>query len=461
MAERILIVDDEEIIRDSITFILQKENYYVESARNGREALDKHLSTPFDIVITDLEMPEMKGIELLERIRQATPETFVIIITAFASVESAISALRHGAFDYIIKPIDFDDLLFRIKRIAVHRDLVLENTRLKNQLYLNYDYENIIGKSPAMQKVFEIIKYVANSCANVIIYGKSGTGKELVARAIHHNSPRKDKPFITINCGAVVETLFESELFGHKKGAFTDAVCDKDGLFKSADKGTLFLDEVSEIPLNLQVKLLRAIEEMEIYPVGDSNPVKVDVRIIASTNRDLNKLVEEGKFREDLYYRLNVVQINLPSLSERKEDIPLLVNHFINKYNRRMNKGIKGIENDALTTLINHTWKGEVRELENAIERSMIFASGDKITLSDLPENLSNEHKEYLNDNIKNLDQAIREFEKKYIEKVLKYFNNDKELTARALDISVSTLYRRLQELGLIRKTTMKNYHDV
>ncbi len=460
MAERILIVDDEEIIRDSISFILQKENYDVETAENGMEALTRHLNTPFDIVITDLEMPEMKGIELLERIHQATPETFVIIITAFASVESAISALRSGAFDYLIKPIDFDDLLFRINRIKAHKNLILENNRLKKEINQDFDSDNIIGKSQAMKKVFEIVQYVSNSCGNVIIYGKSGTGKELIARAIHRNSPRKDYLFVPVNCGAIVETLFESELFGHKKGAFTDAICDKEGFFKLADKGTLFLDEISEIPLSLQVKLLRAIEMMEIYPVGDSNPLKVDVRIIASTNKDLNKLVEEGKFREDLYYRLNVVQINLPSLSERKEDIPLLINYFIQKYNRQMNKNIRGVENDALKALINHTWKGEVRELENAIERSMIFASGEKISLTDLPENIINEHRENFKGDVRSLDQAIKEFEKNYIEKVLKYFNNDKEKTARALNISVSTLYRRLQELGIVHKEIMKSYYD-
>lgn len=456
MAERILIVDDEEIIRDSISFILSRENYEVETAKNGKEALMMHLNNPYDIIITDLEMPEMKGIDLLHRVCQATPETFVMIITAYGSLDSAITALRLGAFDYIIKPIDFDDLLFRIKKILTHKNLLSENIRLKNEINREFDFSNIIGKSSAMQKIFELVKCVSHSCSNVLIYGKSGTGKELIAKAIHYNSPRKDKLFIPVNCGAIVETLFESELFGHKKGSFTGAISDKDGLFKTADKGTLFLDEVSEIPINLQVKLLRAIEEMEIYPVGDSNPIKVDVRIIASTNKDLKELVEEKKFREDLYYRLNVVQIKLPSLNERKEDIPFLINHFINEFNKQMGKNIRGIENDALSILMNYNWKGEVRELENVIERSMIFSTKEKITLDDLPENILNSQKEKIFDEIKDLELAVKEFEKKYIAKALQFFNNDKELTAKALNISVSTLYRRLQDLGIMQKSFFK-----
>lgn len=452
MHERILIVDDEDIIRDSISFILQKENYIVETASNGLEALEKHLDHPFDIIVTDLEMPKMKGIELLDRVHQATPETLVIIITAFASVDTAVAALRQGAFDYIIKPIDFEELLFRIKKITVHRNLTLENIFLKKELNQNYDFQNIIGKSPAMQKVFEFVKHVSNSCSNVVIYGKSGTGKELIARAIHFNGPRQDYPFIPVNCGAIVETLFESELFGHQMGAFTGAICDKDGLFKVADKGTIFLDEVSEIPLNLQVKLLRAIEEMEIYPVGSNKPIKVDVRVIASTNKDLKKLVEEGRFREDLYYRLNVVNITLPPLSERRDDIPLLIQHFIRKYNKQMNKNIQGIETDAIHALINYEWKGEVRELENAIERSMIFAKGEKITILDLPDNIRKNKKASVNNIIQNLDLALKNFEKKYIQQALEFYNHDKESVAKALGISVSTLYRRLQELGIISK---------
>ncbi len=452
MSEKILIVDDEEIIRDSISFVLQKENYIVETAANGVEALSKHLENPFDIIITDIEMPEMKGTELLDRVLQATPETFVIIITAFASIETAIGALRRGAYDYIIKPIEFDDLLIKIERLSNQKRLAQENIFLRTEVNRQYDFHNIVGKSAAMQKLFETIKCVSRSCGNVIIYGNSGTGKELIARAIHQNGPRSNKPFITINCGAIVETLFESELFGHRKGAFTGATSDKVGLLKVADKGTIFLDEVSEIPLHLQVKLLRAIEQKEIYSVGDSTPQSIDVRIIASTNKNLSELVELGQFREDLFYRLNVVQLKVPSLTERKDDIPLLVQHFIQKSNKQLGKLVRGADNQAMCALINNHWKGEVRELENAIERAVIFASGDLITLNDLPDNVVRNTMQYTTESIQSLDTALKEFEKKYLIRVMDVFSYDKEKVAEALKISTSTLYRRLQEFGIPMK---------
>lgn len=457
MSDRILIADDEEIIRDSISLILQRENYFVETAANGAEALAKHLENPFDIIITDIEMPEMRGTELLDRVLQATPETFVIIITAFASIETAISALRCGAYDYIIKPIEFDDLIIKINRLSNQKQLASENIFLRTEINRQYDFHNIIGKSPAMQKIFETVKCVSKSCGNVIIYGNSGTGKELIARAIHHNGPRSTKPFVTINCGAVVETLFESELFGHRKGAFTGASCDKTGLFKVADKGTIFLDEVSEIPRHLQVKLLRAIEQKEIYSVGDSTPQNIDVRIIASTNKKLNELVELGQFREDLFYRLNVVQIKLPSLSDRKDDIPLLVQHFIQKYAKQLGKLVRGADNQAMVALMNHQWKGEVRELENAIERALIFTSGELITINDLPDSLVRNSIQNFSNSFQCLNEALNAFEKKYLVGALDIFNYDKEAVAEALKISTSTLYRRLQEFGIpIKKNDSK-----
>lgn len=457
MSDRILIADDEEIIRDSISFVLQKENFVVETAANGSEALAKHLENPFDIIITDIEMPEMKGPELLDRVLQATPETFVIIITAFASIETAIGALRRGAYDYIIKPIEFDDLIIKIERLSNQKRLALENIFLRTEVNRQYDFHNIVGKSSAMQKVFETVKFVSKSCGNVIIYGNSGTGKELIARAIHYNGPRSDKPFVTINCGAVVETLFESELFGHRKGAFTGAFCDKEGLFKVADRGTVFLDEVSEIPLHLQVKLLRAIEQKEIYSVGDSTPQSIDVRIIASTNKNLSEMVELGRFREDLFYRLNVVQLKLPSLTERKDDIPLLVQHFIQKYNKQLGKLVRGADNQTMQALINYNWKGEVRELENTIERALIFASSDLITINDLPDNIIHQTRRYTADSIQSLDSALKEFEKNYLINTMSFFSYDKEKVAEALKISTSTLYRRLQEFGIpIKKDDSK-----
>jgi DNA-binding NtrC family response regulator len=332
MSSSILIVDDEDIIRESLSFVLSKEGYRVRDAANGRVALDRIKEESFDLVLTDLEMPEMKGIELLENVSRFSPETLVVIITAYGSIETAIAALRQGAVDYILKPVEFDELLIKVRRLLATRELKLENKLLRGELHREYDFSNIIGQSAAMQRVFETIKKVASTDGTVLVNGKSGTGKELVARAIHFNSKRTAKPFIPVNCGAIVENLFESELFGHRRGAFTGATMDKEGYFKAADGGTIFLDEVSEIPLHLQVKLLRAIELKEITPVGTSIPISVDVRIIASTNRNLAKEVEAGKYREDLFYRLNVVEINLPSLSERLDDVPQLVQHFVRKY---------------------------------------------------------------------------------------------------------------------------------
>jgi two-component system response regulator PilR (NtrC family) len=352
MAESILIVDDEDIIRESLSFVLKKEGYEVQDAPNGKEALDLVKTDSFDIVLTDLEMPEMKGIELLENITQFSPETMVVIITAYGSVDTAIAALRKGAVDYILKPVEFDELLVKVRRLLADRRLTIENKMLRSELHRQYDFQNLIGKSSAMQGVFETVKRVATTDGTVLICGKSGTGKELVARAIHYNSARSSKPFVPVNCGAIVENLFESELFGHKRGSFTGATTDREGFFKAASGGTIFLDEVSEIPLHQQVKLLRSIELKEIVPVGTSHPIPIDVRIIASTNRDLGKEVEAGKYREDLYYRLNVVEITLPSLAERPDDIPLLVQHFVFKYAREMNKNVKGVDNEVMKSLV-------------------------------------------------------------------------------------------------------------
>lgn len=452
MATRILIADDERNIRESLSFVLQKEGYEVAEASNGAEALDKHEERPFDVVITDIEMPEMRGIELLEKITRRTPETFVIIITAFASIETAVQALRKGAYDYILKPIDFDDLLHRLKKLLDHKALLLESVLLRQELHRSYDYDKIIGQSESMKKVFEIIKRVAQSEGTVLITGKSGTGKELVAKAIHYNGPRKQKRFVAINCGAIVETLFESELFGHKKGSFTGATVDKEGLFKVAAGGTVFLDEVSEIPLHLQVKLLRAIEQKEITPVGMTEPITVDARIIAATNRDLLKQVEQGKFREDLFYRLNVVEIHLPSLAERQGDISLLANHFLEIYRKQMSRAIKGISNEAMSALVHYQWKGEVRELENVIERAVIFCDGDFINLEHLSENLHRfvvDPLEISDRDGHSLKGAAKIFEKRFIEQVLTRYNSDKEQAAQALGISLSSLYRKLEELGI------------
>ncbi len=447
MKASILVVDDERSIRDSLQMVLQEEGYAAQGASDGKEALELLNKENFDILITDLKMPEMDGLELTRKCLQAYPQTAVIIITAYGSLDSAIHALRLGAQDYILKPFDFDDVLHKVQRIIHQKELILENKALRREIHARYDFSNIVGQSPQMQEVFKLIQKVAKTKGNVLITGKSGTGKELVARAIHFNSDRANKPFVPINCGAIVGTLMESEFFGHKKGSFTGAIQDKDGFFKMADGGTLFLDEVGDIPLHLQVKLLRAIEDGKIMPVGATNPVEVDVRIIAATNRDLLKDMEEGRFREDLYYRLNVVEIKLPSLSERKEDIPLLVEHFIKKYNKELKRNILGTDNETMRILMNYPWKGGIRELENVIERALILCEGDYITREDLPPNMiKDEYSAAIPDRLKD---AVDQFEREHILKILKRTNNNKEQAAKILDISLSSLYRKMDELKI------------
>lgn len=452
MAERILVVDDEEIIRESIAMILEKEGYKVDKAENGGSAFDKISAVSYDLVITDIEMPVMRGVELLEKIGQRSPQTFVIIITAYGSVETAIGALRKGAYDYILKPIEFDDLLFRVKKLFEHRNVVLENALLKQEINRKYDFHNIIGKSEAMKRVFSTIEKVSTSDGTVLVSGSSGTGKELVARAIHFHSARKNKRFVAVNCGAIVETLFESELFGHKKGSFTGAVSDKDGVFKVAHGGTLLLDEISEMPFQMQVKLLRALEQREIYPVGSNDAISIDVRIIAATNRNLKEEIAKGKFREDLYYRLNVVEIHLPELKERIDDIPLLVNNFIADLRTEMGKNIKGITNQAMNALIRHTWKGQVRELQNVVERAMIFCDAEYLDVSHLPEDIQrlvDSTSPSVPADTLSLKDAVRNFERQFIESKLKDANSDKEKVAAELGLSLSTLYRKMEELHI------------
>jgi DNA-binding NtrC family response regulator len=449
MPQKILVVDDEDIIRESLSFVLKKEGYAVEEAENGKAAYDKLLIEPFDLVITDIEMPQMKGTQLIEEIEKLNIQTSIIVITAFGSLDTAITALRNGAADYILKPVEFEELLIKVKRLFEVKTLLLENRILKKEIQRNYDFEDIVGRSPSIRKVYEMIQTVAETDSSVMITGKSGTGKELVARSLHFKSRRQNKPFIAVNCGAIAENLIESELFGHKKGAFTGAISDKEGLIKAADGGTLFLDEISELPLSLQVKFLRALQEREITPVGSTISLPVNVRIIASTNRDLKEEIKTGKFREDLFYRLNVIEISLPSLKEREEDIPLLADHFLNKYRTEMNKNIKGIDNEVIRALISYEWKGEVRELENVMERAVIFCKGDFITLNDLPETFSHASSSVDFSKLGSLEVAIRRFEKEYILKALESNNNDKEKTSELLQVGLSTLYRKLKELDI------------
>ncbi len=449
MAQKILVVDDEEIIRDSLFYILEKEGYDVDKAENGKIAYEKLITNHFDLVITDIEMPIMKGTELLEKIKTLNYQTSVILITAFGSLETAITALRHGASDYILKPVEFDELLIKTKKLFEIRELLIENRVLREEIHRKYDFENIVGKSSNIKKVYEMIEAVAETDSTVLISGNSGTGKELVARALHYKSHRKNKPFVAVNCGAISENLIESELFGHKKGAFTGAISDKEGYMKAANGGTLFLDEISEMPPQLQVKLLRAVQEKEYTPVGTTVSLPVNTRFIATTNRNLEEEVKAGRFREDLYYRINVVDIHLPSLKEREEDIPLLANHFLDKYRKELNKNIKGIDNEAMRALLNHEWKGEVRELENIIERAVIFCKGDTITLQELPPSFKPKNNEADFSVSGSLDDSVRKFERDFIVRALENNDNNKEKTADALRVGLSTLYRKLKELDI------------
>jgi DNA-binding NtrC family response regulator len=449
MAEKILVVDDEDIIRESLSYILRKEKYEVEEAANGRIAFEMLKESSYDLMITDLEMPEMKGIELLDALKKVNLQTNTIVITAYGSMETAIAALRSGASDYILKPVEFDELLIKVKKLFEVRDLHLENRILRRELQRDYDYTNIIGKSPAIGQIFDMIKAVADTDSTVLISGNSGTGKELVAKALHFNSKRANKPFIALNCGAISENLIESELFGHKKGAFTGAISDKEGFIKAAEAGTLFLDEISEMPPQLQVKLLRAIQEKEYTPVGTTISLPVNVRFIASTNRNLLEYVNQGKFREDLFYRLNVVDIHLPSLKEREGDIPLLADFFLDKYRKQMNKNIKGISNDAMRALMNHEWKGEIRELENVIERAVIFCNEDFINIKNLPTQFQSDTEPSDYSPSGSLDESVKRFEKEIIIRALESNEFNKEKTADALQVGLSTLYRKMKELDI------------
>ncbi|MEA3288498.1 MAG: sigma-54 dependent transcriptional regulator [Candidatus Marinimicrobia bacterium] len=442
----ILIVDDEQEIRDSLSEVLTEEGYLTYTAENGKVALEMLEDLHYDIIISDIKMPELDGVTLLQKVKEQAPDTFFILITSYGSTETAIDAMRHGAIDYILKPIDFDELILRIKNVDLHKELLREVRFLRQEISAQYNYEHIIGESVAMKKMYRLIDKVAPSTSTVLVAGRSGTGKELVARAIHARSERSHRPFVAINCGAIPETLFESELFGYKKGAFTGASKDKDGVFKAAVGGTLFLDEVGEIPLQVQVKLLRVIEMREIKPLGSNTVIPINVRLIAATNRDLVKEVERGTFREDLYYRLNIIEIYLPALSDRKDDIPLLVKHFVNKYNNELKRRIIGVNNVAMKHLIDYHWKGEVRELENIVERAVLLSDGDMITTEDLPERARESVDSTFPDNLK---EASREFEQSHILNILERHDHDKAKVAEVLGIGLSSLYRKIDDLGI------------
>jgi len=456
----ILVIDDERSMREFLSIMLEREGYSVVTKDNGNDALDFIRKNNYDLIITDIKMPKMSGIDILRESMNLHPNTPVIMITAFASTEVAVEAMKLGAYDYITKPFNVDEIKIIIKNALEKKTLFDENMSLKEELKGRYQFSNIVGKSDKIRKVFELIMKVANSKSTVLLTGESGTGKELVARAIHHNSDRKVQPFVSISCGAIPETLLESELFGHQKGAFTGADSDKKGLFEVADGGTFFLDEVTEAPLSIQAKLLRVLQEKEFKRVGGVKDIKVDVRVIAATNKNLHKLIEDGKFREDLYYRLNVIPIELPPLRERKEDIPLLVSHFINKYNSINKKGIKGIIPEAMEKLEKYTWRGNVRELENVIERAVTLEIADNIYPESLPDEIRNykiEPLKIITEPLKsdipseglNLEDYISKIEKDIILNALEKTGWVKKKAAELLNMSFRSFRYKLQKYDI------------
>ena len=450
MKTRVLIVDDERAIRDLLSDAVRHTGYEVFSASNGKEALSLIRQENIHIAICDIRMPEMSGIELLKQILDISPETIVIMITAYASVETAVNALRSGALDYILKPIVYEDVIAKISRIDQYLKIKRENQILRDEIERRYDFHNIIAISRSMQKVFDMVSKVSATTSNILLTGESGTGKELIARAIHFNSPMKDRKFLPINCGTIPTTLWESELCGHVRGAFTGASNNKEGYLQIVEKGTLFLDEVSEIPLDAQVKLMRVIENQEFTPLGSVKTQRLNARIIAASNQNLKQMIEQGKFREDLYYRLNVIQIHIPSLRERKEDIPPLVRHFISQYNRELGKNIQGVDNMTMKLLFSSNWKGNVRELKNVIERAMIFCDRELIGIQDLPAELHESKKISELIGCGDLRQSKREFEKICILSTLEEVSFDKKKAASILGLSQSSFYRKMEELGIV-----------
>ena len=467
---KILVVDDEESIREFLEIMLSRENYDVTCVSAAKKALELIKKNSFQLVITDISMPEMSGIDLLYGIKQFNHEIAVIMMTAHGSTENAVQAMKLGASDYLTKPFQLDEMKIAIEKTLKTVSLERENRLLRSELKKSYSFENIVGNSPSMHAVFDLIQRVAQTKTNIMILGESGTGKELVAHAIHRNSAQSEAPFVVINCAAVPESLFESELFGHKKGAFTGAISDKIGILEQADSGTLFLDEVGDIPLAIQVKLLRAIQQRVFRPLGATEDVTVDVRFICATNKDLEQLIGQSLFREDLYYRLNVIQIKLPSLRERREDIPALANHFLQKFNFSMGKNIKNISKEALDLLIAYDFPGNVRELENTIERSIALESHTVILPESLPQKVffskpgkildaassslpSNaEIKQNLPERAGetfNLEKGVEDFEKSHIIRALEQTAGVKRKAASLLGISFRSLRYRIEKYGI------------
>ncbi|MEO0276088.1 MAG: sigma-54 dependent transcriptional regulator [candidate division WOR-3 bacterium] len=441
---KILVVDDEKIVRDSLYNWFTQEGYSVKTASDAYEALKILQEETFHIALVDIKMPKMDGLTLLKKIKEIDENLVIIIITAYPSVDSAVDALKHGAFDYLVKPIDSDQLDHIIRNAVSQKMLIDENVRLKRELERAYEIEGIVGESSQIKEVIKLVKQVAPTDVPVLIIGESGTGKELVARAIHMMSKRKYFPFVAINIGALPEGLQESELFGHEKGAFTGAIYRRKGKIEIADGGTLFIDEVATMSIKTQIDLLRVLETKRFTRIGGNTEIEVDFRLICATNKDLEEEVKKGNFREDLFFRINVFPIKLPPLRERKSDIPLLVMHFIEKYNKKMNKNFKGVTDEAMEILQKYNWPGNVRELENAIERAMVVGKEPLITAEDLPIKLKEENFEEIG--------SLEEMEKKYIIKVLKKTNWNISQASEILKIDRKTLYNKMKKYGIVKE---------
>ncbi len=451
----ILVADDDAVARELLADALKKEGYAVEAFASGEEVIARGRLGCVDLVLTDIRMGAVDGLTVLREFKRMSPGTAVVVLTAFGSLEGAIEAIKQGAYDYLAKPFKKEDIKLVVKRSLEHCRLVRENARFREELTSKDAWSPLVGSSPAMLEVYKLVARVAESKSTVLLQGESGTGKELIARAIHSNGPRRDKPFIPVNCGALPDTLLESEMFGYEKGAFTGAVGNKVGLFESADGGTLFLDEIGDLGRELQVKLLRVMQDQEVRRVGGTTSTRVDVRIIAATNRDLEQLVKEGKFRDDLYYRLKVVPITLPSLSERREDIPMLVHHFLQKCAAGMDHAVRGILPETMARLTQYGWPGNVRELENVVERAVSLSHGPLLTPDDLPEAIRQEAtseaeaKRSRGDLADEAYLSLEEVEKRHLLRVLKEMKGNKVKAAKILGIDRRTLYRMAERFGL------------
>jgi len=450
MKQKILVVDDDPSLRHMLVTVLSEEGYKVHSADDGRMAVARVEEQFYDLVLMDVRMVEMGGMEALARIKKMSPGIPVVMMTAYASVDTAVNALKAGAFDYLTKPLDIDELKILIQRVLRHDQLEKENRYLRERLDDRFDFKNIIGKSPAMQRLFEAVSQVAPSEATVLITGESGTGKELIANAVHQNSPRKNRPMIKVNCAALPETLLESELFGHEKGAFTGAVSRHKGCFQQAHQSTLFLDEISEMSPATQAKILRALQEREVQPLGGSATIKTDARIIAATNRNLETEMQEKRFREDLYYRLNVVRLEIPPLKQRREDIVLLTDAFLKRYVEKNRKLVKGFTPKAMDLLMRYHWPGNVRELENLVERAVIMTRGDMITPDEFPEVIGGQASETPRGEIElGPGKSLKEVEREMILRTLDETGGNRTHASKILGISRRTLQLKLKEYGI------------